>query len=230
MVWRKVDPTNQEFIMRKSTALSLLALTILFSTHAQAGGPAKGVVELFTSQGCSDCPPADRTLGELTNKGGVITLAWHVDYWDYLGWRDTFSSKSATNRQEAYNRTIGAGVFTPQFVVNGRSSGLGGQNGGLPVAVNVKNNGGSISVSAGAGSGSANLYLVTYSNSSTVAIQRGENRGRSVNYRHVVSGLRNIGSWNGSPVNIKVPHGGSGCAVILQRGTNGPILGAAACS
>ena len=83
--------------MRKSSALSLLALTTLLSTQAQAGGPAKGVVELFTSQGCSDCPPADRTLGELTNSGGVITLAWHVDYWDYLGWHDTFSSKSATN-------------------------------------------------------------------------------------------------------------------------------------
>ena len=165
--------------MRKSFALSFLALTTLTSANALAGGPAKGVVELFTSQGCSDCPPADRTLGELTNSGGVITLAWHVDYWDYLGWRDTFSSKSATNRQEAYNRTIGAGVFTPQFVVNGKSSGLGRQNGGLPVAVNVKNNGGSISISAGSGSGSANLYLVTYSNSSTVAIQRGENRGKS---------------------------------------------------
>ena len=215
--------------MRKHLALSFLALTTLMSAHAIAGGPAKGVVELFTSQGCSDCPPADRTLGELTNNGGVITLAWHVDYWDYLGWRDTFSSKSATNRQEAYNRTIGAGVFTPQFVVNGKSSGLGGQNGGLPVAVNIKNNDGSISVSAGSGSGSANLYLVTYSNSSTVAIQRGENRGKSVTYRHVVSGLRSIGSWNGSPVSVSVPHGGGGCAVILQRGTNGPILGAASC-
>ncbi len=215
--------------MRKSLALSFLALTTLMSAHALAGGPAKGVVELFTSQGCSDCPPADRTLGELTNNGGVITLAWHVDYWDYLGWRDTFSSKSATNRQEAYNRTIGAGVFTPQFVVNGKRSGLGGQYGGLPVAVNVKNNGGSISVSAGAGSGSANLYLVTFSNSSTVAIQRGENRGKNVTYRHVVSGLRSIGSWNGSPVSVNVPHGSGGCAVILQRGTNGPILGAASC-
>lgn len=215
--------------MNKLFALALCAFTPLLATSALAGGPAKGVVELFTSQGCSDCPPADRTLGSLTNSGGVITLAWHVDYWDYLGWRDTFSSKSATNRQEAYNRTIGAGVFTPQFVVNGKSSGLGGQNGGLPVSVSVKNNGGSISVSAGSGSGSANLYLVTYSNSSTVAIQRGENRGKSVTYRHVVSGLRSIGSWSGSPMTISVPHGGGGCAVILQRGSNGPILGAASC-
>ena len=215
--------------MYKSLLLTSITLVNLLSTSAHAGGPAKGVVELFTSQGCSDCPPADRTLGSLTNSGGVITLAWHVDYWDYLGWRDTFSSKSATNRQEAYNRSIGAGVFTPQFVVNGKSSGLGGQNGGLPVSVSVKNNGGSISVSAGSGSGSANLYLVTYSNSSTVAIQRGENRGESVTYRHVVSGLRSIGSWNGSPVNINVAHGGGGCAVILQRGSNGPILGAASC-
>jgi hypothetical protein len=221
---------HQEFDMRNILALTFFTAAALISPRAEAGGPAQGVVELFTSQGCSDCPPADRTLGELTNSGGVITLAWHVDYWDYLGWRDTFSSKSATNRQEAYNRTIGAGVFTPQFVINGKQSGLGGQRGGLPVAVNVKNNGGALSVKVGAGSGAANLYLVTYANSATVAIKRGENSGRNVTYRHVVSGLRSIGSWNGSPVNITVPSGGSGCAVLLQRGTNGPILGAASCS
>lgn len=214
--------------MNKFFALALCATAPLLTTSAFAGGPAKGVIELFTSQGCSDCPPADRTLGGYADRGGYITLAWHVDYWDYLGWKDTFSSKSATNRQEAYNSKIGAGVFTPQFITNGNHSGLGG-GGGLPVSVNVKNNGGSLSVSAGAGSGSATFYLVTYTNSATVQVQRGENAGKNITYRHPVSGLRSIGQWNGSAVSLNVPHGGSNCAVLLQRGTNGPIIGAASC-
>ena len=214
--------------MKKLIAFALVAATPLLATQAFAGGPAKGVIELFTSQGCSECPPADRTLAGYADRGGFITLAWHVDYWDYLGWRDTFSSKSATNRQEAYNGKIGAGVFTPQFVTNGQSNGLGG-GGGLPVAVNVKNNGGSLSVSAGSGSGSATFYLVTYTNSATVKVQRGENAGKNIVYRHPVSGLRSIGQWNGSPVTLNVPGGGSNCAVLLQRGSSGPIIGAASC-
>lgn len=215
--------------MRATSVLFVFASLALSFNPALAGGPAKGVVELFTSQGCSSCPPADRTLAEMTDRGGLITLAWHVDYWDRLGWKDTFSSPSATNRQEAYNSSIGAGVFTPQFVVNGKRNGLGGEGGGLPVAVNVTNDSGSLNIKVGGGSGSANLYLVTFLNSATVAIKRGENAGRDVTYRHVVSGLRNVGAWNGSAINVSVPHDGGGCAILLQRGTNGPILGAASC-
>ena len=215
--------------MYKSLLLVSISLGNLFITPVFAGGPAKGVIELFTSQGCSDCPPADRTLASYADRGGYIALAWHVDYWDYLGWKDTFSSKSATNRQQAYNSKIGAGVFTPQFVTNGQHNGLSG-GGGLPIAVNVKNNGGSLSVSAGAGSGSATFYLVTYTNSATVQVQRGENAGKNITYRHPVSGLRSIGQWNGNPVTVNVPHGGRDCAVLLQRGSNGPIIGAASCS
>ena len=214
--------------MYKFMLLTSIAFTTLTATPVFAGGPAKGVIELFTSQGCSDCPPADRTLAGYADQGGYITLAWHVDYWDYLGWKDTFSSKAATNRQQAYNGNIGAGVFTPQFITNGNHSGLGG-GGGLPVSVNVKNNGGSLSVSTGAGSGSATLYLVTFTNSATVQVQRGENAGKNITYRHPVSGLRSIGQWNGSPVTLNVPHGGSNCAVLLQRGSSGPIIGAASC-
>jgi hypothetical protein len=217
--------------MRKIPALASIAIVVVaFASPALAGGPAKGVIELFTSQGCSDCPPADRTFAGYVDRGGFITLAWHVDYWDYLGWKDTFSNKSATNRQESYNSKIGAGVFTPQFVVNGQRSGLGGEGGGLPVAVNVRKNGKTLSVSAGSGNGSATFYLVTYTNSSTVQIQRGENSGKNITYRHTVSGLRSIGQWNGSAITLNVPNGGSNCAVILQRGTNGPIIGAASCN
>ena len=215
--------------MRKILALAS-AVVAYTAAPALAGGPAKGVIELFTSQGCSSCPPADRTLEGIVSRGGFITLAWHVDYWDYLGWKDTFSAKSATNRQESYNLKLGAGVFTPQFVVNGKHIGLGGEGEGLPVTVNVKNNGGNLSVSAGTGNGSATLYLVSYTNSSTVQIQRGENTGKNITYRHPVSGMRDIGQWNGSAMTLNVPHGGGECAVILQRGTNGPIIGAASCN
>jgi hypothetical protein len=208
--------------------LSLLVFLALSLTPAQAGGSARGVVELFTSQGCSDCPPADKALGVISNRGGVITLAWHVDYWNYLGWRDTFSSGAFTGRQRAY----GFGVYTPQFVVNGsRASSnpsIAGGAGGLPVSVSVKRGGGKLSVSTGGGSGSANLYVVSFINSANVAIQRGENRGRTVNYRHAVTGIRSIGSWNGKASTYSVPGGGN-CAVILQRGGTGAIIGAAMC-
>ena len=215
--------------MRKIIALAS-AVVVYAAAPALAGGPAKGVIELFTSQGCSSCPPADRTLEGIVNRGGFITLAWHVDYWDYLGWKDTFSTKSATKRQESYNSKLGAGVFTPQFAVNGKHNGLGGEGEGLPVTVNVKNNGGNLSVSAGTGNGSATLYLVSYTNRSTVQIQRGENTGKNVTYRHPVSGMRDIGQWNGNAMTLNVPHSGGDCAVILQRGTNGPIIGAASCN
>jgi hypothetical protein len=208
--------------------LSVLVFIALSLTPAQAGGSARGVVELFTSQGCSDCPPADKALGAISNRGGVITLAWHVDYWNYLGWRDTFSSSASTSRQRAY----GFGVYTPQFVVNGsRASSnpsITGGAGGLPVSVSVKRSGGKLSVTAGAGSGSANLYVVTYINSANVTIQRGENRGRSITYRHAVTGLRSIGAWNGKASTYSVSGGGN-CAVILQRGGTGAIIGAAMC-
>ncbi len=208
-------------------ALTTLLFTTLALVPAQAGGPAKGVVELFTSQGCSSCPPADAALGNLTNQGGMVTLAWHVDYWDYLGWKDTFSSASATARQAAYARHIGGGSYTPEFVVNGAegssSSGIA-RGGGLPVSVSVE--GGKVKVAGG--SGEANVFLVSYSASETVPIQRGENAGRSVTYRHVVTGMRKLASWSGAPLSLDAGAGGS-CAVILQRPGQGEIIGAANC-
>lgn len=218
--------------MRYSFRLAMLAFIVLASP-VQAGGRARGVVELFTSQGCNSCPPADRALGVLANRGGIITLAWHVDYWDYLGWKDTFSSRAFTQRQRAYNASLGAGVFTPQIIVNGSrvtsTGNMGGAaSGGLPVSVDVKRVGGKTIVTVGGGSGSANLYLVSYTNSSTVAIKRGENSGKLITYRHAVRGIRNIGKWNGKAASFEVAAGGS-CAILLQRGGAGTILGAAMC-
>jgi hypothetical protein len=205
---------------------AMLFFTALSVSPALAGGPAKGVVELFTSQGCSSCPPADAALGNIIDRGGFITLAWHVDYWDQLGWKDTFSSPAATARQERYASRIGGGSYTPEFIVNGArgsssSSVVGG--GGLPVSVNVS--GGQAHI--GAGGGKANVFLVSYSGAQTVPIGRGENAGRSVTYRHVVTGLRNIGEWNGQALTVSA--GDGNCAVIVQRPGQGEIIGAAMC-
>ena len=208
-------------------AYATLVFTLLALTPAQAGGPAKGVVELFTSQGCSSCPPADAALSKIINQGGMVTLAWHVDYWDYLGWKDTFSTPAATARQETYAQRIGGGAYTPEFVVNGAqgssSSSIAGGD-GLSVPVNV--DGGQAKVAAG--NGEANVFLVTFSPAETVPIQRGENAGRSVTYRHVVTGMRKLASWNGAVLNLDVG-AGRNCAVILQRPNQGEIIGAAEC-
>ena len=215
-----------------SVFATLLATAALFSAPAQAGN-VRAVVEIFTSQGCSSCPPADRAFSAATSQGGVLGLAWHVDYWDYLGWKDTFSSHAATARQAAY----GQGSYTPEVIVNGArvvsnsssssaiASALGG---GLPVKVSVHTEGGRKVIDVGAGSGHANLVLVKYLGSSTVAIRRGENTGASVTYKHPVTGSRQIGTWNGAATSVTLNAGecGGGCAVLLQVGV-GRILGAA---
>ena len=221
--------------MRIKTFIAALAVGAAgFSADAFAGR-VRGVVEIFTSQGCSDCPPADRAFSSVINNNGVLGLAWHVDYWDYLGWRDTFSSAQATARQRSY----GKGVYTPEVIVNGTAvisnsrssaaiaSALGGS---LPVAVSLRSNGKGYTVDVDAGNGHANLVLVKYYRSKTVAIQRGENAGRSVTYQHPVIGSRRIGSWNGTSQSFALKPGecggGTGCAVLLQVGV-GRILGAA---
>jgi hypothetical protein len=213
----------------KTLSALLLACATSFGAHAQAGN-VRGVVEIFTSQGCSDCPSADRAFSEVITNGNVLGLAWHVDYWDYLGWKDTFSTAQATQRQAAY----GKGNFTPQVIVNGStlvsssrspsaiSSAMGG---GLPV--NVSASGGKVKI--GAGNGSANVVLVKFIRSKDVAIKRGENAGKLVTYRHPVIGSRTIGKWNGKAMSLDVGSecsGGTGCAILLQVGV-GRILGAA---
>jgi hypothetical protein len=232
--------------MRTPLALAVLLSAAAFAlTPAKAGG-VKGVVELFTSQGCSSCPPADKLFGQVIEQNGVIGLAWHVDYWDYLGWKDTFSSPAATERQRAYARGIGErGVYTPQIIVNGdtvaknssfRQSIASALSGSLPVSLDARLSDGSLVVTAGEGDGSANLVLVTYNSLQNVAIERGENAGETVAYRHAVQGVQTIGMWKGKSLTVELPSSeyapkkGQGCAVLLQKmskgGAPGSILGA----
>ncbi len=208
------------------TTLAILMYTTLVLAPAQAGGPAKGVVELFTSQGCSDCPPADAALSKIIDGGGYLALAWHVDYWDRLGWKDTFSSPTATARQERYATHIGGGSYTPEFVVNGvrgssRSESVLGS--GLAVDVSVSDGHAHI----GAGSGDATVMLVSFIPVASVPIGRGENAGRTVTYRHVVTGVHSIAEWHGQAITVAAA--GNNCAVVLQRPGQGEIIGAAQC-
>ena len=215
-------------------------------------GAIKGVVELFTSQSCSSCPPADKVLGEIIKRGDVVALAFHVDYWNYLNWKDTFSDAAFTKRQYDYAASFGSTqVYTPQMIVNGKQSVKAGSPesvfaamdqmnktaGPLSVAVSASVHSGHLSISAGAGSGEANLVLVIFEAKESVDILRGENAGKTVEYHNAVSKISTIGMWKGQDLKVELPakefmaDKGYGCAVLLQRqtadGTPGEIIGAA---
>lgn len=231
-----------------------LVLSILFATlagmPAMAGSRTAAVVELFTSQGCSSCPVADKYLGELARREGVVALAWHVDYWDYLGWRDTLGAPASTERQEAYRRALGnSSKYTPQMIINGRSDVAGSHRtevekriaalpDALPVPVSMKNHDGALMIDIGAGApADANVMLVCYEPPRTVSVARGENSGRKITYWNAVTSAQTAGMWHGSASTIELPlsslhvSAGGGCAVLVQdmvaKGMPGRVLGAA---
>lgn len=218
---------------------------------AQAERPA--VVELFTSQGCSSCPPADAYLGDLAKRKDVIALTLPVDYWDYLGWKDTFANPANSARQRNYALRRGdRQIYTPQMVINGRVHAVGSRRSEvesklgqlnvkpdpdwIEVGVSVKNDTLMVKVPA-AGNGdarTATLWLALYTGNSEVAIKRGENSGRSVTYHNIVRQMIPFGRWSGNALEIELPKsdvmgpGYDGCAVFLQVDGTGPIIGAAA--
>jgi hypothetical protein len=224
---------------------------VIMSCACATAEPVKGVVELFTSQSCSSCPPADKILGTLIKRAGIIGLAFHVDYWDYLDWKDTFSMKDATTRQYGYATSFHSSqVYTPQLIVNGRTSVRAGSpdsvfaaiddmaksGKGLAISVSAELGKDRLSVKAGKGTGQANLVLVVFDASDAVAIERGENRGKTIEYHNAVTGIHTIGMWKGDEISVELPRGeylkekGYGCAILLQRitdkGTPGEIIGA----
>jgi hypothetical protein len=212
----------------------------------------KGVVELFTSQGCASCPPADAAFRKLVERGDVIALAYHVDYWNYLGWADTLSSKENTERQYSYARTMGrANVYTPQVVVNGRDhvtgSDLGGiekkvdgflsEGEGLTVPVKAAVQGDQLEITVAAGQGKANVVMVYFDREKTIEMEKGENSGQKISYMHSVSDVETVGMWDGKQTRLTLPAtllqkpDLEGCAILLQSstedGTPAAILGAA---
>ncbi len=213
------------------------AAAILACTFPAIAG-ARHVVELFTSQGCSSCPPADRVLQGLASRPGVIALGFHVDYWDSLGWKDTLDSSANTTRQQAYASHFGSNqVYTPQAVVDGEADAVGSNSGAIAglmknaLPVDVAINGKTVSV--GSGSGSATLWRVDYTRHASVKIARGENRGSTIAYVNAVRGMTRLGAWSGKEEQYSLGScggaaGADACAVLLQSGSGtGRILGAA---
>ena len=214
---------------------------------------SRTVVELFTSQGCSSCPRADAVLGRLAERDDVVALSLSIDYWDYLGWKDTLASPKFTERQRAYAHTRGDGaIYTPQAVVNGLVHVNGADEGlidrtmestGKAVArsivpVRLSESKERLVVETGSGqmgaaAKEATLWLAVIAAHVTVPITRGENEGKTVIYNNVVRDLMPIGMWNGKPMTVQLPRhsfmrpGADRCAAFLQQGNAGPIIGAA---
>lgn len=224
-----------------------LAACILAVWVAASGALAQSnpvVLELFTSQGCSSCPPADALLAELAQNDDVIALALHIDYWDYIGWKDKFAQPRFTARQKGYARRAGHGaVYTPQMIVNGTYGVVGNRSMDVteiiekqrghraPVRLEVTRSGDILTIDAKAESpvGAAQVHLVRYTPSETVDIRRGENAGRSLTYTHIVTDWTVIADWNGRgalDVTAKIS-GDAPVVILVQSADFGAILAAA---
>jgi hypothetical protein len=197
------------------------------------------VVELFTSQGCNSCPPADAYLADLARQPGILALAYHIDYWDQLGWRDPFSSAAATARQRAYAQALGLRtIYTPQMVINGRVDAVGSDRQqvaaaiagtvGLAVPVALEADRDALPIRVGAGMGRGRIWFVDYDLNHETRIRGGENRGRTLVNVNIVRSIEELGAWAGTPVDFTraKPRAGAGSAVLLQS-ESGAILGAA---
>ena len=242
------------------TCLSLTAAAFLFALPVAASAQGtdnrpRAVVELFTSQGCTSCPPADEMLGEMAQRDDVVALAYHVTYWDYLGWRDTLATVENTSRQQDYSRAFGErSVYTPQAIVNGRQqmngakrghinsaiSRLDNEHGGLNVDVRLSYDDGALTIETDASSHpveDVQIVLVYFNPATEVEIVRGRTSGRQFTYVNSVSQFHTVGMWSGESTRMEIPlseiarKGAGGCAVLLQEmregGLPGPILGAA---
>ncbi|HKJ73398.1 MAG TPA: DUF1223 domain-containing protein [Alphaproteobacteria bacterium] len=212
-------------------------------------GQEPTVVELFTSQGCSSCPPADKVLGELDQRADILALSLHVDYWDYIGWKDTFASPANTRRQRDYAHALHhRSIYTPEMIIDGLYDVVGSDRDkvnsmidhakaarGNRVAVDVEFSQAMVTVKIAGGHAQrpATVWLVRYDPEHTVAIGSGENRGREITYHNVVRTMTDIGTWSGAPLTITFNHRaldsmpGVESAVIVQYGKTGAILGAA---
>jgi hypothetical protein len=235
--------------------MAVLMAVALAGVGQAASAEPRAVIELFTSQGCSSCPPADALLGKLAHDPNVIALSLPIDYWDYIGWKDTLALPGHANRQKAYSRMRGdrAGVYTPQAIVNGAAQALGSDASDIEHAITqTHHNSETLSIplslsaaddrvtvnapAAKAPDEHGEVWLCPVSSAVEVAIGRGENHGRTITYHNAVRRWIKLGEWNGTPATWTVPlkevktTGVDAVAVLLQSGTAarpGPMLGAA---
>ena len=223
----------------------VIAVCLLLPSGAPAGGARPVLVELFTSQGCNACPPADAYLGELAGRDDVIALSMHVDYWDYLGWRDRFAREECVIRQKGYRDALGTRmVYTPQMVVHGAAEAVGSDRtvvealirearARAPAAqleIDMADAALSVALRPGAEGRGGTLWVARYRRSAGVEIARGENAGRQIRYHNVVEAMMPLAAWDGDApleMSLPAPAAGEGVAVWLQRGDAGPILAVA---
>lgn len=236
--------------LRMLPLLSLLPLTATCSEPAESEVPqprfastatavAPVIVELFQSQGCSSCPPANAALNAIADQPNVIALSFAVTYWDRLGWKDSFASQAFTDRQYAYSTSLGnRGVYTPQVVLNGARDIVGNGKGELAGAVAktrpianataISANGKAISVAAGKSAGT--VWMVRYDpRSQQVAIRTGENAGRTLPHKNIVRQLAKLGRWDGAAASYELPaanFSGLKTVILIQSGGTGAVIAA----
>lgn len=222
------------------------AVVLGLAVESEAQEKPLVVVELFTSQGCSSCPPADAFFGELAARADVLALGLHVDYWDYIGWKDVFGDRAYSERQRDYARFAGRrSVYTPQMIINGEDHIVGNhpqdvqdlvrkhQGQGDDVSVQATRRGGkaalTVSAKAGTTPREADVLLVRYMPRGVTEISRGENAGREIEYANIVTDIRPLGRWDmRAPLTLNVPlRGKDKAAIIVQAKGPGAVLGAA---
>ena len=234
--------------MRAVLGRALLVAAGLFAAAAAWADASKPVVvELFTSQGCSSCPPADKILGHLADRDDVVALGFHVNYWDRLGWPDPFATQAGTDRQYAYSPVLGRrNVYTPQMVVDGRYDVVGFDAERIKVAIAQAEamsasrlavglewrGSGRLAYSLPGGEGRARVQLVRFARKLDQDIERGENAGRHLSYSNVVREIVQVGQWNGAAMagEIDVDTGqdaAGGVALLVQDRHTLRMMGAA---
>lgn len=199
-------------------ALALGGLTTASAQDSTSNRKPRAVLELFTSQGCSSCPPADALFVELARDPSLIVLTLPVDYWDYLGWKDTLAHSAFSQRQRGYAKTRGDGqVYTPQAIIDGVVHAVGSdrqalkqaiaarQATPLPLDVTIRESGQQVRISISGTSATGSIWVLPVARSRHVVIQRGENRGRDVAYVNVVRGLMRVGDWRGETMSLDLP-------------------------
>lgn len=232
--------TGWDLMMRKLFNIAVAFWLVLGSSVQAQTSPV--VVELFTSQGCSSCPPADALMHKLAARDDVIALSMHVDYWDYIGWKDEFGRSENTARQKSYAKAGGRrSIYTPQMIIAGVDSVIGTHPMDVsdlvvrhsqiqrPVSLEITRTGGTLKIAARASKPAAyDVTLVRFTPNRTTEIKRGENAGKTITYANVVSDLTVIDTWDGrSALSLSAQVGEGPVAVFVQRAGYGPIDAAA---
>jgi hypothetical protein len=239
----------------RAAAGGFAAALVLCGMSAMAGQVKRPVVvELYTSQGCASCVPADALLAKLAKRPDVVPMSLSVTYWDMLGWKDTLASENYTRRQKAYAAQMGHGaVYTPQIIVDGVSDVVGSREQAVEAAIDthvreddmesvpvtLKETGDSLHIAIGgawdrSAKGPATVWMFHLKSQATVAIGAGENSGHTMTYHNVVGDLKAVGTWKGDPLNIELPRSSmeglphDGLVVVVQGGGGyGKVMGAA---